>query len=521
MTTTEPTPTETTSLKTSCGALAWRCHHHLRSPAGQLHRRELDARDGRRRPRRHDPATGEVLARVPLSATADLDAAVKPRAPRCPNGARSPPSRAPRTLRAAPGTARAQGGARPQGHHRDGQDARRRHRRGRAHDRDGRGRLRAPDDDAGPQPRGRLDQHRRRDRPPAGRRLRGDRALQLPGHGAVLVLAVRHRLRQRVRAQAVRAGPDDPADRLRGPPRAGASARVVNLVNGSREIVEGILDHPGIDAVSFVGSAPVAEIVYERAAKAGKRVQALGGAKNHMVVMPDAVHRQAVEALIGSGFGAAGQRCMAGRWSSRSARRTTSSCRRCARRPRAARRRRPRGRHQRRPRGLARGARPHPRLDRPRREAEGATLVVDGREPTATPAPGRLLRRPDDPRRCHAGDGRRPGGDLRPRAVGHLVGTLDEAIDLVNQPLRQRRVDLHGVRRIGPPLPHESRSACRRQLGVAAPVAFFPFSGWKDSFLGDLHAHGPDAVEFYTKKKTVTSRWYSSGQGHGAYFVEK
>src|SRR5689334_4018773 len=87
---------------------------------------------------------------------------------------------------------------------------------------------------------------------------------------------------------------------------------VVNLVNGGRDIVEGILEHPGIDAVSFVGSAPVARIVYEGAAKSGKRVQALGGAKNHMVVMPDAVIDQTVNGIIGSAFGAAGQRCMAG-----------------------------------------------------------------------------------------------------------------------------------------------------------------------------------------------------------------
>src|SRR5215212_5732245 len=89
-------------------------------------------------------------------------------------------------------------------------------------------------------------------------------------------------------------------------------AGVVNLVNGGREVVEGILDHPGIDAVSFVGSAPVAKIVYERSAAAGKRVQALGGAKNHMVVMPDAVIDKTVPGIIGSAFGAAGQRCMAG-----------------------------------------------------------------------------------------------------------------------------------------------------------------------------------------------------------------
>ena len=104
------------------------------------------------------------------------------------------------------------------------------------------------------------------------------------------------------------------------------------------------------------------------------------------------------------------------------------------------------------------------------------------------------------------------------------VGTLDEAIEIVNsQPLRQRR-------RRSSPSPAPSVRRFRHEveagmigvnIGVAAPVAFFPFSGWKDSFLGDLHAHGPDAVEFYTRKKTVTSRWFSSGQGHGQYFVEK
>src|SRR5947209_12754008 len=87
---------------------------------------------------------------------------------------------------------------------------------------------------------------------------------------------------------------------------------VVNLVNGGREVVEGILEHPGIDAVSFVGSAPVARLVYERAAKAGERVQALGGAKNHMVVMPDAFIHKTADGISGAAFGAAGQRCMAG-----------------------------------------------------------------------------------------------------------------------------------------------------------------------------------------------------------------
>ncbi len=154
---------------------------------------------------------------------------------------------------------------------------------------------------------------------------------------------------------------------------------VVNLVNGGREIVEGILDHPGIDAVSFVGSAPVARIVYERAAAAGKRVQALGGAKNHMVVMPDAVIDKTVDGIIGSAFGAAGQRCMAGlgrRHGRRGARKLLGPLKRGDRE--AARRRRPRGGRRRRPARLRVGARPDPRrIDKA--GAEGAAIIVDGR----------------------------------------------------------------------------------------------------------------------------------------------
>jgi malonate-semialdehyde dehydrogenase (acetylating) / methylmalonate-semialdehyde dehydrogenase len=296
---------------------------------------------------------------------------------------------------------------------------------------------------------------------------------------------------------------------------------VVNLVNGSREIVEGILEHPGIDAVSFVGSAPVARIVYEGAAKAGKRVQALGGAKNHMVVMPDAVIDKTVDGIIGSAFGAAGQRCMAGSvvvtvGDAHDAlmpalREATEGLRvgdgleeqtevgplvSCAARDRV--------------RGW---------IDRG--EADGANVVVDGRAIDAAPegafvGPTIL-------------DGVSPEMEIAQEEVFGPVLTvipaasLDEAIDIIN---RSRFGN-------GTSIFTESGSAVRRfrhevqagmigvNIGVAAPVAFFPFSGWKDSFLGDLHAHGTDAVDFYTRKKTVTSRWFSSGQGSGAYFVER
>jgi malonate-semialdehyde dehydrogenase (acetylating) / methylmalonate-semialdehyde dehydrogenase len=300
----------------------------------------------------------------------------------------------------------------------------------------------------------------------------------------------------------------------------GLPAGVVNLVNGGREVVEGILEHPGIDAVSFVGSAPVAKIVYERAAKAGKRVQALGGAKNHMVVMPDAVVDKTVGGVIGSAFGAAGQRCMAGSvlvTVGAAHDRVVPALREATEALRVG-------------DGLDEGTDVGPVVSAgacerirgyiDRGEAEGATLVVDGREAGAA-GEGSFVG-------PTIVDDLSPESDLvREEIFGPVLSvvraeSLDEAIEIVNASRFGNGVSIFT----------ESGSAVRHfrhdveagmvgvNIGVAAPVAFFPFSGWKDSFLGDLHAHGPDAVEFFTRKKTVTSRWFSSGQGHGQYFVE-
>ncbi len=298
---------------------------------------------------------------------------------------------------------------------------------------------------------------------------------------------------------------------------------VVNLVNGGREVVEGILEHPGIDAVSFVGSAPVAKIVYEGAARTGKRVQALGGAKNHMVIMPDAELQPTVNGIIGSAFGAAGQRCMAGSV-------------------------------------IVTVGEAHDRLVPPLVEATRALRVGDGLDTAVDVGPvisceardriaGWIQRAVDDGATLLV-DGRGAGDDL-PRAGAYLgatildgvtpdmaiaqeevfgpvltiihAATLDEAIAIVNASRFGNGTSIFT----------ESGAAVRRyrhqveagmvgvNIGVAAPVAFFPFSGWKDSFLGDLHAHGSDAVDFFTRKKTVTSRFFSDGQGHGAYFVER
>ena len=296
---------------------------------------------------------------------------------------------------------------------------------------------------------------------------------------------------------------------------------VVNLVNGGREVVEGILEHPEIDAISFVGSAPVAQIVYERAAKAGKRVQALGGAKNHMVICPDAVVEPTVNGLIGSGFGAAGQRCMAGsvivtvgeahdsvipKLIEESSKLAVGN-------------------------GLNEGTDVGPVISCDARDRindwiqravdDGAELVLDGRNPEG-----------GDQKGSYVGptilDNVKPGDPIvgeevfGPVLAVVKVDTLEEAIEVVNSSRFGNGVSIFT----------ESASAVRKfrhdvevgmvgvNIGVAAPVAFFPFSGWKASFLGDLHAHGPDAVEFFTRKKTITSRYFSGGATSGSYFVE-
>jgi len=302
----------------------------------------------------------------------------------------------------------------------------------------------------------------------------------------------------------------------------GLPAGVVNLVNGGREVVEGILEHPGIDAVSFVGSAPVARIVYERSAKSGKRVQALGGAKNHMVVMPDAVIDKTVEGILGSAFGAAGQRCMAG-----SVVVTVGDAHEQLMRPlieatRALHVGDGLDEHSDVGPVISCAARDRIREWIDRGESDGARVVVDGR----TPGGG-------DPNGSYVGptilDEVAPGMEIAREEVFGPVLTviravsLDEAIEIVNSSRFGNGTSIFtesgaSVRRYR----HEVQAGMIGvNIGVAAPVAFFPFSGWKDSFLGDLHAHGTDAVEFFTRKKTVTSRFFSSGQGSGSYFVER
>ena len=285
-------------------------------------------------------------------------------------------------------------------------------------------------------------------------------------------------------------------------------AGVVNLLHGGRAAVTALLEDPGIDAISFVGRAETARIVAMGAVATGKRVQALGGAKNSLVVMPDADLERAVPAIMGSSFGAAGQRCLAGsvclsvgdenrRRELREALVSAAKALVVGPGQEAATDVCPM---------ISAAAREKVAEAIGRAEAEGAELLLDGR---GGPGPaGTLLGA------TIAVIADRESELAREELFGPLltiveVESLEEALEFLNG----SRYGNAGA------IFTRSGAAARRyrhsaeagmlgvNVGVPAPVAWFPFAGWKDSCDGDLHANGTDAIDFYTRKKVVTSRW--------------
>ena len=296
---------------------------------------------------------------------------------------------------------------------------------------------------------------------------------------------------------------------------------VVNLVHGAHDAVNAILDSPGIRAVSFVGSVNTAKYIYRRAAEKGKRVQALGGAKNYMVVMPDAIVNKTVSNILSSAFGNAGQRCMAGSVlvTVGSAQNTImSQLKQEAEKLIAG-----DGMNPKASLGpvISSGAceRIHNSIETGLKE--GAELLVDGRRPAGVPAGGNFV----GPTILN---NVKPGMHVcRDEIFGPVlsvmhVDTLDQAIALVNSDPRGNGTSIFTEN--GAAVREYSRrievGMVGVNIGVAASPAYFPFSGWKDSFFGDLHVHGWDAVEFFTRKKTVTSRYFSAGET-GKFFVEQ
>ncbi len=287
---------------------------------------------------------------------------------------------------------------------------------------------------------------------------------------------------------------------------AGFPPGVLNLVHGARETVEALIAAPEVQAVSFVGSAPVARQIYQDAARYGKRVQALGGAKNHIIIMPDADLGTTIPALLGSAFGNAGERCLAG-----SVAVTVGDAAQRVLEPLCAQ-----------TRALVVGPGDQPGVDvgpliraehRDRVAhyvdqgiAEGATLLVDGRAQLQRKGffLGPTILSEVDPSMTVG----------REELFGPVLSmsqasTLDEAIAQANRMAlgNMAVIFTRDGRAARTFREHVEAGMVGVNVPVAQPFAFFPFSGWKGSFYGDLHVHGMDGVEFYTRKKMFITRW--------------
>lgn len=287
---------------------------------------------------------------------------------------------------------------------------------------------------------------------------------------------------------------------------AGLPDGVLNIVHGAQEAVNALLAHPQVAAVSFVGSQPVAEHVYRTAAAHGKRVQALAGAKNHLIVMPDADLDRTVDAILSSAFGAAGQRCLAGSVVVAVGEVADPLVQRLVQG--AARLRVGDGADEATEMGpvIREEARARIRGYIERGLAEGARLACDGRG--EVPERGYFLR-------PTIFDHVRPEMSIaREEIFGPVLSVvrvpdLDAALDVVNASRYGNAASI--FTRSGAAARAFRQRAQAGMLGInvgiAAPMAFFPFAGWKQSFYGDLHATGKDAVCFYTEQKVITSRW--------------
>jgi malonate-semialdehyde dehydrogenase (acetylating)/methylmalonate-semialdehyde dehydrogenase len=291
--------------------------------------------------------------------------------------------------------------------------------------------------------------------------------------------------------------------------RTGLPKGVVNLLNGGKKVVDALLDHPQIRAISFVGSTPVAKYVYARAAANGKRAQCQGGAKNHVIVLPDADMGMATQIISDSAFGCAGQRCLAvsvavtvGDAQQAFSRSITEA----AAKLKVG-------------NGLEEGVQMGPVITSQSKSrveeligmgaAEGAKVLLDGRNSRIPKYESGNFVSPT------ILDGVPIASELTDTEIFGPVLSLVHAQDMDEALVFLRRSAFGNQASLFT----SSGSAARQfryeapagnigiNIGVAAPMAYFPFSGWKNSFFGDLHGQGRDGVEFYTEKKVVVERW--------------
>jgi malonate-semialdehyde dehydrogenase (acetylating)/methylmalonate-semialdehyde dehydrogenase len=291
--------------------------------------------------------------------------------------------------------------------------------------------------------------------------------------------------------------------------QTGLPKGVANLVNGGKTVVNALLDHPKVRAISFVGSTPVAKYVYARAGEHGKRAQCQGGAKNHVIVLPDADMQMATQIISDSAFGCAGQRCLAVSVAvtiGEAQKTFRDSITEAAAKLRVG-------------NGLDEGVQMGPVITPQSKsrvesligvgEKQGARILLDGRNARVPSYDAGNFVNPtvldNVPATSELADTEIFGPVL---SLVH-ANDMDEALAVLERSPYGNQASLFtssgsAARRFGYEAPAGNIGI---NIGVAAPMAYFPFSGWKDSFFGVLHGQGRDAIEFYTEKKVVVERW--------------
>src|ERR1700735_5021454 len=291
--------------------------------------------------------------------------------------------------------------------------------------------------------------------------------------------------------------------------KTGLPKGIVNLVNGGKAVVDALIDHPKVRAISFVGSTPVARYIYARSGEKGKRCQCQGGAKNHVVVLPDADMDLATQIISDSAFGCAGQRCLAVSVAvtiGEAQKTFSNSIAEAASKIKIG-------------NGLDTGVQMGPVIPPQSKQriesmiglgvGEGAKAIVDGRNAKVPNNESGNFLKPT------VLDGLPANSELAHTEIFGPVlslvhaNSIDEAMEFLKRSPYGNQASLFTT----------SGAAARKfryeapagnigiNIGVAAPMAYFPFSGWKNSFFGDLHGQGRDAIEFYTDKKVVVERW--------------
>lgn len=289
---------------------------------------------------------------------------------------------------------------------------------------------------------------------------------------------------------------------------AGLPAGVLNVVNGDKEAVDALIDHPIVRAISFVGSTPIARAIYQRASAEGKRVQALGGAKNHMVVLPDADIAAAADAAVSAAYGSAGERCMAvsvlvavGGVGDALSAAIQSRIAKLKIGP-----------------GTEAASEMGPLITAEHRDkvasyvrnasAEGATVLVDGSQDAVADLPGFFL---GVSLLDHVGTEMKVYQDeiFGPVLSVLRVETFEQAVQLVNRNQYGNGVAIF-TRDGGAARQFEFEIEAGMvgvNVPIPVPIGSFSFGGWKDSLFGDSHIYGPESIHFYTRSKVVTTRW--------------